>query len=359
MPSRTTTSSPRPVRRPDGPGSAPANRSPSPSFPTTMTTPTIQRVLFPTDFSACAEGAYRHAAWLADRFGAELHVLHAVEDELAPVRDWPEAPGTGLVQISLADVCEDLGLPLPPPTEDDDPYDVVEVVEAEIVGRKASDAILDYVRDEDIDLVVIGTHGRRGWRRGVLGSVAEAVARRASCPVLTVRPLDAPGEGEWPPSRVLLAIDVNPYETEAPSFAARWAARLAQAYDAPLDIVAVTGPGRGAMAGPAEEALERTQSREALAALADALRAETDSDLPGTVMVRTGDPAGAIRAVAEEVRTHLLVVGTHGRSGPGRALLGSVAEALVRTAPCPVLVARDALAERSDSDHTPRLEVAG
>ena len=322
-----------------------------------MTTPTIQRVLFPTDFSACAEGAYRHAAWLADRFGAELHVLHVVEDELAPERDWPEPPGTGLIRITLADVCEDLGLPLPPPDEETDPNDLVEVIEVEIVGRKAPAAILDYVHDEEIDLVVIGTHGRQGWRRGVLGSVAEAVARRASCPVLTVRPLDAPGEVEWPPSRVLLATEVNPNEPGELSFAARWAAQLAQAYLAPLDIVAVTGQGRGAMTGPADAAVERNRSREALGVLADALRVETDSALPGTVMVRTGDPADAIRAVAREVQTHLLVVGTHGRSGAGRALLGSVAEDLVRTAPCPVLIARDVLAERSDSEPASRLEV--
>ena len=326
-----------------------------------MTTPTIQRVLFPTDFSACAEGAYRHAAWLADRFGAELHVLHVVEDPDAPERDWPEAAGTGHVRISLADVCEDLGLPLPPPAHDYDPYDLVEVVEAEVVGRKAPDAILDYVHDEEIDMVVVGTHGRRGWRRGVLGSVAEAVARRAPCPVLTVRPLDAPGDGAWPPSRVLLAVDAVPYdgfdEGDAPT-AARWAAGLSVAYHAPLEVVHVTSPAVAALGGAAESERVRTRAREALETLADALRRETDSDLPVTVTVRTGDPADSVRAVAEEARTHLLVVGTHGRSGPGRALLGSVAEDLIRTAPCPVLVARDALAMPDDAEDQARREVA-
>lgn len=326
-----------------------------------MTTRSIQRILFPTDFSACAEGAYRHAAWLADRFGAELHVLHVVEDDSAPERDWPSASGLGHVRISLADVCEDLGLPLPPPAEDYDPYDLVEVVEAEVVGRRAPDAILEYVHDEEIDLIVLGTHGRRGWRRGVLGSVAEAITRRAPCPVLTVRPLDAPGEGEWPPHRVLLAVDALPIdgfdEDDVPA-AARWAAQLAVAYHAPLEIVHVTSPAVLALGGPGEAGQVRTQARHALQALADTLRRDTDSDLPVTITVRTGDPADAIRAVAEEVRTHLLVVGTHGRRGPSRALLGSVAEALVRTAPCPVLVARDALAERTQRASDERSEVA-
>ena len=75
--------------------------------------PIIKRILFPTDYSPCAEGAYRHAAFLAERFGAELHVLHVVESEAAPAREWPEAPGTGRLQITMADVCEDLGLPAP------------------------------------------------------------------------------------------------------------------------------------------------------------------------------------------------------------------------------------------------------
>ncbi|MDT0630850.1 universal stress protein [Rubrivirga litoralis] len=307
----------------------------------------VQRILFPTDFSAAAEGAYRHAAWLADRFGAELHVLHVVEDESAPPRDWPDVAGTGHVRVSLADVSEDLGLPAPA-AEDHAPYDEIEVVEAEVVGRAVPEAVLDYARDEEVDLVVMGTHGRRGWRRGVLGSAAEAVARRAPCPVLTVRPLDAPGQGEWPPSRVLLAADELPARGDhaAPvPLAARWAARLAVAYHAPLEIVHVTTPSRLSLGLPDELARVQAREREALLTLAEALRAEAEAELPVGVAVRSGDPAAAVRAAAEETRAHLLVVGTHGRGGAGRALLGSVAETLVRTAPCPVLVARDALAD--------------
>jgi nucleotide-binding universal stress UspA family protein len=147
-----------------------------------MTKPDVRRILFPTDFSACAEGAFRHAAWLADRFGAELHVLHVVEDE-APERAWPDTTGTGALQISVADVCEDLRLPPPAPEATFD----VGVVEAEVAGHDVPGAVLDYAVDEEADLVVMGTHGRHGWRRGALGSVAEAVARRAPCPVLTLR----------------------------------------------------------------------------------------------------------------------------------------------------------------------------
>jgi nucleotide-binding universal stress UspA family protein len=67
-------------------------------------------------------------------------------------------------------------------------------------------------------------------------------------------------------------------------------------------------------------------------------------ELPVHVTVRAGKPAEVVRAVAEEVDAGLLVVGTEGLSGPGRLVLGSVAEDLVRTAPRPVLVARDGVA---------------
>lgn len=301
----------------------------------------LDRILFPTDFSPSAEGAFRHAAWLADRFDAELHVLHVVEDEGAPKLAWPDAPGVGGVELSLADVYDDLGLPAAPPSERRSLEETVEVVETEIVGQKASEAILEYARDEEVGLIVMGTQGLQGWRRGVLGSVAEAVARRAACPVLTVRPLDAPGRVEWPPSRVLLAIDEIPDDAIPP--AAEWAARLSVAYGAPLEIVHVTHEPLLASGGFPLPSVIRAQAREKLLDLAERLRADIGGTLPAHITVRSGLPADTIRAVAEEVRSHLLVVGTEGLSGAGRFFLGSVAEDLVRTAPCPVLVARDAL----------------
>ncbi len=323
----------------------------------------IQRILFPTDFSSCAEGAYRHAAWLALRFGAELHVLHVVESEAAPERAWPEEPGTGHLQITLTDVCEDLGLPAPVEAGDDslgDSWDDIELVETEVVGRDPAEAILDVAADEDVDLVVMGTHGRRGWRRGALGSVAEAVARRAPCPVLTVRPLDAPGGVAWPPRRVLAAVDGETlgldaggavlYDDPVVPASVLWAARLAVAYGAPLDLLYVAPVARLTAVGPHADARARTEARQRLIGMSymlrDALADDSVGGLRVHIAVRSGPTAETIDTVAAENGAHLLVVGTHGRQGAGRVLLGSVAETVTRTAPCPVLVVRNALTER-------------
>ena len=297
----------------------------------------VQRILFPTDFSTCAEGAYRHAALLAYHIGAELHLLHVAEADDPPLA-WPDAADTDF-RITVEDILADLGFP---PAGGASDLDLTEVVAEEVEGRRPAEAIVEYARDEEIDLVVMGTHGRSGWRRGVLGSVAETVVRQAPCPVLTVRPRSAyaSGEAPWPPRRVLLAVDAPDLEGAAPSLAAHWATRLAHAYRAPLDIVHVVRPPAVSLADPRAGARARTRVRNALLALADVLCTESEAPLSVQVTVRSGEPIRVIEAVARENDTHLLVVGSHGRRGPRRALLGSVAEALLRSAPCPTLVVR-------------------
>ena len=123
---------------------------------------TIRDVLFATDFSEASRAAGQTAAAVARHFGARLHVLHVVP----PVTDPTLAPE------SLRAVVGDLEAGVP-------------VVTAITSGRVARE-IVGYARRAGIDLVVLGTHGRTGVSRALLGSVAEAVIRRARCRVLTV-----------------------------------------------------------------------------------------------------------------------------------------------------------------------------
>jgi universal stress protein A len=123
---------------------------------------TVRDVLFATDFSEASRPAGQTAAALARHFGARLHVLHVVP----PVTDPTPAPE------ALRAVVADLEAGL-------------SVVTAVASGRVAPQ-IVDYARRNSVDLVVLGTHGRTGVSRALLGSVAEAVIRRARCRVLTV-----------------------------------------------------------------------------------------------------------------------------------------------------------------------------
>ena len=121
-----------------------------------------RNILFATDFSQPSRLAGRTAADLARHFGARLHVLHVVP----PVTD--PAPAGPALRAAVAEI--EAGL---------------SVVMASATGRAASE-IVKYARRNAIDLIVLGTHGRTGFSRAVLGSVAEAVTRRAGCPVMTV-----------------------------------------------------------------------------------------------------------------------------------------------------------------------------
>jgi nucleotide-binding universal stress UspA family protein len=140
---------------------------------------TFREILFPTDFSPASAAAGRTAADLARRFGARLHVLHVVP----PVTDPSPAPA------ALGAAVAELGAGLA----------VVSEVASGFPARK----IVEYARRKGIDLIVLGTHGRTGFSLALLGSVAEAVVRRAPCRVLTVPAVPAeareaavPAEGE-------------------------------------------------------------------------------------------------------------------------------------------------------------------
>jgi nucleotide-binding universal stress UspA family protein len=124
---------------------------------------TVREILFPTDYSDISANAGRTAAQLAGHFGARLHVVHVIP----PVTD----PGpAGALPRAIAK----LG-----------PGVDVDIVTAILTGRPARE-IAEYAARHDIDLIVMGTHGRTGVSRALLGSVAEAVVRRAPCRVLTV-----------------------------------------------------------------------------------------------------------------------------------------------------------------------------
>lgn len=135
----------------------------------------VREILFPTDYSDISVNAGRTAAQFARQLGARLHVLHVVP----PVTD----PGPA---NALPAAVAELGAGL-------------DIVTAITMGRPAQ-AIVEYALGHDVDMVVMGTHGRTGVSRALLGSVAEAVVRRAPCLVLTVpAAADVPQSAAAPP----------------------------------------------------------------------------------------------------------------------------------------------------------------
>jgi nucleotide-binding universal stress UspA family protein len=135
------------------------------------------------DFSDHARGALSHARELADSFGARLDVLHVFERPIHPeiyLGGMPlETPEFSAVEGSLREALETFAREAPGPAVE---------TSVHVTEGRAIPGILDFARDADSDLIVIATHGLTGMAHVLLGSVAEKVVRRASCPVFTVKP---------------------------------------------------------------------------------------------------------------------------------------------------------------------------
>ena len=278
-------------------------------------------ILVPTDGSAAAETATETALALARRFDAAVHAINVVELDEFPA-DVESDAAEELTRrgeetlATLGDRAADAGVEA-----------TTRVVET--VGS-THQAIVDYATDHDADLVVMGTHGRTGLNRLVLGSVTERTLRTSPVPVLTVHE-DTTFEADL--ERVLVPTDGS----DAATVAADHGIALAGATDAAMHVVHVVDTtttsgefgGTGVLA-----ALEGVGRR----AVDDVIDRTDDADLRSVeASVLSGTPARAILDYAEERDIDLIVAGTHGRTGLNRYLLGSVTEKLVRVADVPVL----------------------
>jgi universal stress protein A len=146
----------------------------------------IRQILAPTDFSEFSKQAVESALALARRFKAKLLLLHVVELPAYPVEGvWPSPLGTALLEDLERQARLDLAQVLP-----DTPHVTVEVIRQVVVGTPYR-KIVDVAAAENVDLIVMATHGRTGLSHLVMGSVAERVVRTAPCPVLTIRPTAA------------------------------------------------------------------------------------------------------------------------------------------------------------------------
>lgn len=290
----------------------------------------LDNILLARDFSSVSDRALRYALDLAARTGAALHVLHADVLHKAERPEDRPSPAQGLDEVRLA--LKEAGTA-------PGALDAVSVVEAVRRDVSPGPAILNYAAEEDVDLIAMGTHGRRGPSRILLGSVAEEVVRRAQQPVLTVR---GPDEDARPVAastcrRLLVPVDFSAYSREALRTAYQWAAL----HDARLDLLHVVVDDLH----PAFYVGGMTSIYDSVPDLDEKVHAKlTDvaMDVLGTTdgveaHVRTGSVPSSISDFAETHDVDLVALSTHGRSGLERFFLGSVTEKVVRHVSCPVL----------------------
>lgn len=300
----------------------------------------LRKILVPTDFSASADQAFAYALDLARRHGADIHLLHvigAIEgDAYSPLRHSPEAH---IRQETPDKIAYDLL------QSTIDKYDT-EGIAIERVKRHGSAVaalLLKYAQAEGVDLIVMGTHGRQGVQHFIMGSVAERVVRQAPCAVLTVReqqdasfPKEA---GAFQIQRILVPVDFSEH-AEALLHTAQ---TLAVAYGAQLDLLHVIEAPLfvGIYSGlvTANDLMPEV-GKHALARLQHLWEQEGSEEVQAKLHIEEGHAAAHIVDFAERVGSDLVVIASQGRSGIAHFLIGSVAERVVRAAPCPVLIVK-------------------
>lgn len=284
-----------------------------------------KRILVPTDFGELSSLALKYAAVGAIQFGAELVVLHTEQFEVPPyiladeyervlreLKQWRQSAERYLaenVRQTLGSVAERLAIH----------YRVVEAHPVE--------AILQTAENEKVDLIVMGTHGRTGLQRLYLGSVTERVLREAKVPVFVVKQKEREfidvNDPEAKPrlERILCPVNFTPTAKLALAHAADIAAR----FNAHLTVLYIDEKNELGV----EEAKEQ---------ICQWLPTEVFDRCSVEPMVRSGNAAEQIVAVAQEGNYDLLVFGAERRPFLKAILFGTTTEALLRSSPIPMLV---------------------
>lgn len=276
----------------------------------------LKNILLAVDFSMASESAVRYARAISRRCSSDVHTIHvngpdsyhllppqafrvAVTDRQAPPNHIVH-----LVEILLQ------GLPNEVPLRQGGIWEVID----------------DVVSRNKIDLLVLGTHGRSGLPKFLLGSVAEQVFRRVHCPVLTVGPQAVCFSAKLEFQNILLASDLDP-RSSAPLYAS-W---LCNEFNGSLTALHVTGSDGGD-----SRKGNKASQLEAILALDDAAR-------PPRIIIEHGSPATTILEKIAELRPEIVVLGARhpARSGLAAHLPWSTATRVIAEAQCPVLTVRE------------------
>lgn len=305
----------------------------------------IRNILLTTDFSEDARAAYPAAVALARAKDATIHLVNVVEP--LPPFYYMGLEGTGgeLPEGTLYDEGREL-------LEKEARHAGLQGVRVKshlLFDGTPHDALARFAKRENIDLIVTATHGRTGLGHLLLGSFAERLVRLAPVPVLTIRPLakgaesaPSPEEEAWSPRRVVVPFDFSE-NARAVFPVVQWLARehgtsfrFVHVHPAehPFYYLFPSQTYAEAVKKAAENAPEKAKTHfdEVHSAELEGVEAEFES--------RSGDAADEIAKAAREWEADLILVATHGWTGLKHFVIGSVAEKVLRAAPCPVLTVR-------------------
>jgi nucleotide-binding universal stress UspA family protein len=291
----------------------------------------IDSILVPTDGSEHAVQAAKEGFRLAGRFDAEVHLLHVVDlNRAAGMFDAGGVPREFVERLEHDGERALQAVATMPGASGS-----VQTALREGVPGKT---IREYASEHDVDLVSMGTHGRRGIRRVFLGSVTESVVSRATVPVLSVRATDRLSDGH-DYDEILLATDGS----EPAGAAGEWAMTLATAFDATLHVLTVVDSGQtfGLPTVAAPDDLVESVEDEGKSVTEAVVSEATERGIEAEGAVLKGSPAAEIRSYTAGHDVDIVTMGRTGRSGLQRHLLGSTTARVLRRSEVPVLAVGD------------------
>ena len=298
----------------------------------------LQRILCPIDFSDYSRHALDHATTLARWYESDVDVLYV--HPIVPVA--ASAPGAPLYTPLMTtardrdQVLESMRCFAGSRPDDEVPMTF------EVIEGSAAPVILERARERSADLIVMGTHGRSGFERLVLGSITEKVLRKASCPVLSVPPrVHSVAHTPQLFTRILCAVDFSDCSVKA----LHYAMSIAQEADAHLTVVHVMEVPlevQELLAGDSDVLRNYTTAarEERLARLRTVVPEPVRAYCTVETILAEGKPSREILRVAAERQSDLVVIGIHGRGAADLLFFGSTAQHVVREAACPVLTLR-------------------
>lgn len=280
------------------------------------------RILVPTDMSDFATLALRYAAAFRERLGSSITAVYA--DEVYLPVDMLEAP-LGFYLEKAPESMERLAVRL----RDHTAQVVGAPVETLIVQDSPARAVLATAKKMHADLILMGTHGRTGLRRAILGSVTENVLHEAKVPVMTVTPALMQGKAKAEIRRILCPVNF----THVARQALQHACSLAQAFEAELSVLYVVEGIDDDRAAEVEAAFHQWVDPQ----VADRCRFNR-------IFLRGGDPAE--RVLAASADTDLIVIGAQHSFFRDATVIGTTTQRITRFARVPVMtVIREAKAE--------------
>lgn len=278
----------------------------------------INKILVPTDFSTNADFALNYALKVA-------HTLNAQEMHLVHVDLYGEVTNDDELMDKLKHVEK--------PADEVLPF-TYRLIQGHI---HAAPALSEYAAENGIDLIVMGTHGLRGMRRFLLGSVAEELVRTATCHVIT---LHENQKGSADIKRIVVPVDFSDHSRTALS----QAKHLAAAYGASVDALYVIEewyyPHIFGMQLPSLAETNPEMNEMAQKSIEKFYTETPGPDVEHTLSVHFGTIVNSIRGHAAEINADLVVIATHGVTSEWEELIGSVTEKLVRTSDVPMWTMR-------------------